>query len=152
MNSIKKIINGKIDARAIYENGNVIDVVPFPLKFYDNEKYKIQKFPGFSEAIGFFYSQFKEIKETESDRKLGNLQRIIEGQKQTLEKLKEEEKELRAKGELIYHKYNLIKEILDELNKASKKHSWKEIKEKLKGHKIVKEVNEKDRKIVIDIQ
>ena len=45
----------------------------------------------------------------------------------------------------------MIKEILDEIGKASKKYSWKEIKEKLKGHKTVKEINEKDRKVVVDI-
>ena len=58
---------------------------------------------------------------------------------------------MREKGELIYHKYNLIKEVLDEINKASKKYSWKEIKEKLKEHKIIKEVNEKERKIIIEL-
>ena len=75
---------------------------------------------------------------------------LIEEQKQAIEKLKEEEKELREKGELIYHKYNLINGILEEINKASKKYPWKEIKEKLKGHNIIKEFNEKDRKIVVE--
>ena len=58
---------------------------------------------------------------------------------------------MRQKGELIYQNYQLIKEILDELNKASKKYSWKEIKEKLKGHKVIKEVNEKERKVIIEV-
>ena len=75
----------------------------------------------------------------------------METQKAKIEEMKREEKELREKGELIYHKYNLIKEVLDELNKASKKYSWKEIKEKLKGHKIIKEINEKDRKVVVEV-
>ena len=58
---------------------------------------------------------------------------------------------MREKGEIIYNKYNIIKEVLDELDKASKKYSWKEIKEKLKGHKIIKEINEKDRKVVVEV-
>jgi predicted ribosome quality control (RQC) complex YloA/Tae2 family protein len=149
LNSIKEIINKKIDANIVFESTNVVDFAPFPLKFYQGKDFK--KFSTFNETIQYFYSQFKEVKETEYDKKLRNLQRIIEEQKQTIEKLKEEEKELREKGELIYHKYTLVKEILEEINKASKKHSWKEIKEKLKGHKIVKEVNEKERNRVVEI-
>lgn len=148
--SIKKIINNKIDAKAIFdENNNVIDVVPFDLKYY--EKHKKQEFKTFSETVSYFYSQFKEMKESVADRKIKELQRIIETQKQTIEELRKEEHELRHKGELIYHNYSLIKEVLDEINKASKKYSWKEIKEKLKGHKLIKEVNEKDRKVIVEI-
>ena len=62
-----------------------------------------------------------------------------------------EEKESREKGESIYHNYQLIKEVLEELNKASKKYSWKEIKEKLKEHKVIKEINEKDRKVLVEV-
>ena len=150
LNSIKKIINQKINAKAVFdENNNVIDVAPFDLKYY--EKHKKQEFETFSEALGYFYSQFREMKESASDMKIRELQRIIESQKLTIEGLRKEEHELRQKGELIYHNYQLIKEVLDEINKASKKYSWKEIKEKLKGHKIVKEVNEKDRKVVVEI-
>ena len=54
------------------------------------------------------------------------MQRITEQQKLTIEELKKEEKESREKGEAIYHNYQLIKEVLEELNKASKKYSWKE--------------------------
>lgn len=150
LNSIKKIINQKIDAEVIFdENSNVIDVTPFDLKYYENHKKR--EFGTLSEAVSFFFSQFKGIKETVADKKIKELQRIIETQKQTMQELKKEEHESRQKGEAIYQNYQLIKEIIDEINKASKKYSWKEIKEKLKGHKIIKEVNEKERKIVVEI-
>ena len=150
--NIKKIINHKIDAKVVFdEKNNVIDFTPFDFEFYSDKKYKKQKFNTFNESISYFFSQFKEVKETEFDKKLRSLQRIIEEQKLAIEKLKKDEKELREKAEMIYHKYNLIKEILEEINKASRKYSWKEIKEKLKGHKIIKEVNEKDRKVVVEI-
>ena len=149
LNSLNKIINKEIDAYVVLENGLVIDVIPFDMEFYKGKDKK--KFSSFSEALSFFYLQFKEIKETEFDKKLKNLRRIIEEQKQTIEAFRIEENELREKGELIYHKYTLIKEVLDELNKASKKYSWKEIKEKVKGHNLIKELNEKDRKVVVEI-
>ena len=148
LNNLKKIANHKIDAYVVFDDGNVIDVIPFDLEFY--KKHKKKQFPTFNDAVSFFYSQFKEAKETAFDKKLKELQRIIEQQKQTIEELRKEEHELRQKGEAIYHNYNLIKEVLDEINKASKKYSWKDIKEKLKGHKVVKEVNEKERKVVVE--
>ena len=148
-NSIKKIIDEKIKPEVILKEAKPIDVVPFGIEFYkDCEK---KPFDSFSDALSFFYSQFEEMKETTYDRKIKELQRIIEEQTQTISRLKEEEKELRDKGELIYHKYTIIKEILEEVNKASKKYSWKEIKDKLKEHKIVKEINEKERKVVVEI-
>ena len=151
LNSIKKLINHKIDAKVILENENAIDFAPFDFLFYSDKKYEKKSFETFNESINYFYSQFKEIKETEHDKKLQSLTRIIQEQMQTIEDLKKEEIESREKAELIYHKYHIIKEILDELNKASKTHSWKEIKEKVKGHKIIKELNDKDRKVVVEI-
>ncbi|MBI2659747.1 NFACT family protein [Candidatus Woesearchaeota archaeon] len=152
LNSIKKIISHEIDAKVILENGNVIDFIPFEFEYYQDKKYAKKSFNTFNEAVSFFYSQFKELKETEQEKRIKSLQRIIGQQKQTIEELRKEEHESRQKGELIYHNYQLIKEVLDELNKANKKYSWKEIKEKLKGHKTIKELNDKDRKVVVEIE
>lgn len=151
LNSIKKIISHKIEPKIISENEKVIDFVPFDFGFYSDVKYDKKDFASFNEAVQYFYSQFKEEKESEYDKKLKSLQRIIGQQKLAIEELRKEEKESREKAELIYHNYSLVKEILEEINKASRKYPWKEIKEKLKGHKTVKEVNEKERKIVIEI-
>lgn len=151
ISSIKKIISHKVDAKVILENGNVTDFVPFDFRFYSDKKYEKREFGSFSAAVRYFYSQFKEAKETEYDKKLSSLQRIIEQQKLAIEEMRKEEHEFRQKGEMIYHNYSLIKEILDELNKASKKYSWKEIKEKLKGHKLIREINEKERKVVVEV-
>ena len=149
LQSIKKIIESKLKPIIVYENDNIIDAVPFNVKIYQDKETK--QFETFSSALEFFYSNFKEVKENEHEKALGKLNRIIEEQKNSLEELKSEEKEAREKAEIIYHKYSMINEILEELNKASKKHSWKEIKEKLKGHKTIQDINEKERKAVIDI-
>ncbi|MBI2655803.1 NFACT family protein [Candidatus Woesearchaeota archaeon] len=151
LNSIKKIISHDIEAKAVIENVNVIDFIPFDFVFYSDKRYEKKGFDSFNSAVAYFYSQFKEVKETEYDRKLKSLQHIIGQQKLTIEEMKKEEKESREKGEAIYHNYQMIKEVLEELNKASKKYSWKEIKEKLKGHKTIKEVNEKERKVVVEV-
>ena len=148
-NAVKKILGQKIEPYVVFEESNVIDFIPFDLKFYSGRKK--QEFGSFNEAVSFFYSQFKEAKETEQEKRIKSLQRIIEQQQKTIEELRKEEHESRQKAEAIYHSYQLVKEVLDEINKASKKYSWKEIKEKLIGHKIIKEINEKERKVSVEI-
>jgi len=147
--SVKKILNKEVDPVLVYENEKLIDFAPFKLKSYQNNEIKEQK--SFSKAISVFFSQFKEEKTTEFDKRLAELNRILEEQKNTIEKFRLQETETREKGEMIYHKYKQIKEIMDELHAISEKHSWKDIKKRLKGHKVIKEVNDKDRKIVIEI-
>jgi len=147
--SIKSILSKKIEAKVVYENGNVIDFLPFEFEFYKNSDKK--DFGSFNEAVSFFFSQFKEVKETAVERRIKELEKITEEQKLKIGEMRKEEIELKEKGEMIYHKYILIKEVLEELNKASEKYSWKEIKEKLKGHKVIKEVNEKEKKVVVEV-
>ena len=152
INSIKKIINKKSSPKIIFENDEFIDVTPIDLEFYKD--YKNKSFSSFSEALGeYFAHELKSIKKKESPytNKINELNRIIEEQKISLEGLKSGEEENRKKAEAIYHNYQLVKEILDEINKASKKYSWEEIKEKLKGHKLIKDVDVKEKKVVIEV-
>jgi len=151
VNSIKKIINKKSSPKIIFENDGFIDVAPIDLEFYKD--YKNKGFSSFSGALEeYFAHELKSIKkESPYTNKIKELNRIIEEQKISLEGLKSSEEENRKKAELIYHNYQLIKEILDEINKASKKYSWEEIKEKLKGHKLIKDVDVKDKKVVVEV-
>ena len=70
---------------------------------------------------------------------------------ETITNLKTKEDENRKKADLIYEKYQLIDTLLNELRKAVEKHSWEEIQKKLKGHKIIKKVNSKEKTIEIEI-
>ncbi len=151
IDSIKKLINKKSNPKIIFENDEFADVAPIDLEFYKD--YKNKEFSSFNMALEeYFVHELKSIKkESPYTNKINELNRIIEEQKASLEGLKSGEEENRKKAELIYHNYQLIKEILDEINKASKKYSWEEIKEKLKGHKIIKDVDAKDKKVVVEI-
>ena len=77
--------------------------------------------------------------------------KIIEQQESAISELIEEEKECRLKAETIYNNYSLIKEIIEELKKASNTLSWKEIKSKLAGHKIIKKIDEKYKVVFIEV-
>lgn len=152
INSIKKIIKDKINSQVIYKNDEAVDTVPIDLEFYKG--FEKKKFSNYNEALDIYFTrELKTVNKKESayTKKLDELKRIMEEQKITLKELKEKENEHRKKGESIYNNYLLIKEILDEINKASKKYSWKDIKEKLKGHKVVKDVDVKEKKVTIEV-
>jgi predicted ribosome quality control (RQC) complex YloA/Tae2 family protein len=146
--AIKEIISEGLNPIVLIDDGNVKDFAPFVTKNISGKE--VMNFGTFSQACDYFYLQFREEKKSPYDAKIEELQRIISSQENSISELHEEEKDFRLKGEAIYQNYTEVKEILDELNKASKKYSWKEIKEKLKCHKTIKELNDKDRKIVVE--
>ena len=149
--SIKSITNKKIEPVIYYNLNEAIDVFPFELKFYSGLEKK--KFEAFNESLDYYFSKEvkSEKKPTKHDKDIEKIKRIIEEQKATIENMKISENKNREKGELIYNNYKLIEEILTEINKAAGKYSWKEIKEKLQGHKVIKDLNIKDKEVVVEI-
>jgi len=140
----------EIGAKIIFKNKKILDITPFSLGQHKKEECK--KTETFNESLDSYFT--KEIispAELTKQKAIEKQQKVIEKQKQHIKKLEKEIKENQKKAELIYEKYSLVKEILDQINKAKEKYSWKEIKEKLGGHKIVKEVDAKEKKVVLEI-
>ena len=149
---IKKLVNKKINAVIVYDK-EAVDVTPFSLEFY--KELEAKKFKSFNSALEYYFThEFKEVKKEKSayEKKLEKLERIIAEQKLMIKEMEKGEKENRAKAEMIYNNYQLVKEVLDEIKKAKEKYSWEEIKEKLKGHKLVKDVDVKEKKVVVEIK
>lgn len=94
----------------------------------------------------------KETTKSKYSKDIEKIQKIIDKQKEKISQFQQEIEENNKKADLIYQNYKLINEILTELNKAREKYSWQEIKEKLKGHKIIKEINLKDKTILVEIK
>lgn len=148
---LKKIIKSKITPKIIYKDKQALDVVPFDLSSY--KEYDKKEFSSFSAALEHYFNNesISIKKESPHAKKINELKRIVGEQESSIRLLQSEEEENRKKGELIYNNYQMIKEILTELNKAKEKYSWEEIKEKLKGHKVIKEVNVNERKVSIEL-
>jgi len=147
LKSIKEITNRKITPFVVYDK--ITRPVPFELDIYKN--LKKEKKETFSSAVEFAASQGIVKPKTKQEREIEKVKRIIETQKNKIKELEESAVENQNKGELIYEKYHLVSEIMKEIKKAREKYSWKEIKGKLKGHKIIKEVNEKNKEIIVEI-
>ncbi len=144
-NKLKKLLNKKTEP-GIYENS---EIVPFNLQQLKELKFK--KYNAFNNAIDEKYGKKDSINTTRHDLRIDKFLRILEEQKKEINKLEKIIDENTRKGELIYENYQKIDSIIKELKKIRKKHSWKEIKEKLKNHKIIKNINERENKITIEI-
>ena len=147
--SIKKLLSRKIQAQAVLENQAPIDAVPFPLKYYEN--LISRNFESFSQSLEFLHINQKQASESEIDKRIRGLNRIIGEQQLAIEILKQEEIDLRSKGEIIYHKYALVKGTMEQITKASSKLSWNQIKEKLASHAFIKKIDERFKIIEIEL-
>ncbi len=135
-----------------FENNKPVNFSPFDLITFKNNKK--EKFNLFSEAISKYFlsiSEEQNIFVSKKDNEKIKLQGIIKKQEVQIKGFFDAFQENQKKGEAIYEKYAFLDKVLSEIKKAREKHSIREIKEKLENHKIIKEVNEKEKKITIDL-
>jgi len=131
------------------------EILPVDMvSFQDKEKHG---FTTFNEALDntltkHIITKKSETHEKEATKKISKEERILDNQGEHIIKLKKQADENQIIGEAIYHNYQLIDEILFEITKAKKNLDWKQIKEKLKGHKIVKQINEKNQEVIVEVK
>lgn len=154
-NSLLELIKKEINPFVIYENNTPVDAIPFEIEKY--KTYKKEQTESFNKAI----ARSKEFFELEIKSKQKNV--IFEKEKHRLLTIKElqgknfiniekEAEQLHRSGELIYEKYQELKQLLDETTELRKKHSLNEIKDILKKkYKFVKDLNEKEKKVIVEI-
>lgn len=92
----------------------------------------------------------KEKDETRTTQ-IKKAENIIEMQTKQLKKIEAAVEENHKIGEAIYENYGVVENILKEIKNAKAKYSWEEIKRKLKDHKFIKEIKEKENKMVLEI-
>ena len=149
LTSLQQLLNHSIEALIYLQEGELEGVYPFALKTMEMHEHR--SFESFSTAVEY-YAEHATLKVRSSvDARLAEIKRIIEQQEKNIVSLEEEEKEQRQRAEVLYSNYVQLDTLLKELHHISKKHSWQEIKEKLKGHTLIKDVNPKDKSIVIEL-
>lgn len=152
---LANLLQQKIEPVAVFDNNTVIDITPFKLEKYKDKRQ--EEFKTYSKALDSVLSKGIEKKEVKqvSDKYGKKIQQIdtrIKLQKENLKEKEKKAKEYQKKGEKIYEKYQELKTLLSEIQKMRKTMSWKEIKEKLKGIKYIKEINEKTGEIILEIE
>jgi predicted ribosome quality control (RQC) complex YloA/Tae2 family protein len=148
--NFKKLFNNKTNANFVDEN-----IFPFELKSFDNKDKKT--YDSFSEAIRENYSKIKVLKDnTVHNKNIEKIASVIDDQNKILLECQQSYEENQAKGEILYEKYQEVKQIVDTVKEARKKYSWKEIKQKIDNSsdikKFVKDIDEKNSEIIIEIK
>lgn len=132
LDKIKKALEKiRKDAKpyGFYKDGKMIDLSLAKLSKHELE---IKEFGSLSEAADAYYANLEA-----SNPKLEKLLKRLEQQKERLLKLKDEEKEYRSKGDLVYERYNEIEELIA----LAKKGDFKSLEK----------VNRKERSFKVDL-
>lgn len=129
------------------------DITPFPLQLY-KEKPKI--FPSFNQALDSVLSRAsseirKEEKESQFQEKIRKTRHIVQEQEKTIQQLGKKAQESDQKANHIYEKYQEIKKLLEKIDRAKSKMSWEDIKKELKKNPEIRQVNLKEKKIILRI-
>lgn len=145
----KTLLFEHINARA-YANG---EIAPIELKHLDET---FTAYATFSEALDKHLGITAQQQKLEKKRQkfLAEKQRIqtaIDMQQKSLEKTHAEISQNQKAGEIIYEHYQELQEILEELRKAKERFSLQEMKEKIKGHPKIKNIDPKTGDVVIEL-
>ena len=151
--NIQFLLKRKIDARIIYTDKEVKDIVPYALKSYDSFKQKSAE--SYCAALDEVLSNIEQKEQStqalsQFELKKRKLNNIIEVQKLHLSAVQNKSESEQKKGELIYENYQKLKEILDGVVKAREKFSFKEIKAKSKELGI-NDFDDKTGEIIVEI-
>ncbi|MBU2560854.1 MAG: NFACT family protein [Nanoarchaeota archaeon] len=134
--------------------GKVKDIVPFGLNFY--RPFQATAAADFNTALDTVLTtktESRALEQTEkaAKTKIGKIDEMISQQRMRIEGLEKSEVENQRKGEFIYENYPLVQKAIDELNEMRKTRSWKDIRQKFKGHKIIKDVDEKNGEVTLEL-
>lgn len=148
----KKILKGinELLNKNIKPNSTDGKVFPFELQTKKAEKY----YDSFNEAI-LKNIEFKDVQKEQYNRQKEKIESIIMQQTKILQETEKEIIENQKKAESIYEKYKELDEIIKVIKDAKKKYGWKEVKKRIKEDekfsKIIKDINEKDNTITIEL-
>ncbi len=98
----------------------------------------------------FAKSQGAALPSGKSPGKASKFEKMIALQKESMSRLEAEIRENTEKADFIYNNYQEVSSAISSLTQARKKHSWKEIREMLKGSKKIKSINEKESKVTME--
>ncbi len=157
--AIKNLRAKKLHTLLVLKDNKLEDVVPFELGCYKNSSqndnnYTFEKTDTLNAALERYFSAGiikKSSAIIKSEKEMQKIQTIINEQQTLVIEMEKKEYETRQKAEIIYNNYQLIDNLLKELKEITQKHSWATIKEKLKGHKLIKSVDGKEKAIVVEL-
>ncbi len=110
MKSIKEILTSEINPQVYYEDDKAVDATPMP---FISKKQKNISTKTFSAAVDLI--EEKPVKKDKTLVETDKTAKIIKLQEKQIKEIKEKAAKEQRKGELIYEKYQELKEILEKI-------------------------------------
>lgn len=115
------------------------------------------EFENISEVLKIIYtiSIIMDLNNEKKDPKKISLEKSIEKQEKSISSWEKKSQDYQRKGELIYENYSQINDLINVINSGIKNHGIKKVKEIIFNSKykdIIKSIDEKEKKIVVDIE
>ena len=140
--AVKKLLRKKIKP-TLYEK----EVLPFESERLEKGK----SYETFNQAIQSKFSKTIDTKEKQQQiqyqQKLDSIKRVIKEQENAVNQLEKEINDNTEKAELIYNKYQEVNDFLEKLKELKSKGKLAEAKK----HKPIKEINQKEKYVVVEI-
>ena len=148
----------KEEVKLLLKNlNNVLDQIKNPQGFIYAEQITpfhlqdlepLQKTPTYSEALETIKLN---IKTSPYEKKIISQKKIIEEQEKSVKKQEKSIDRNNHKADLIYQKYQPLNKLLNIIQELKKTKEWTEIKKALQKEKKIKQINLKEKKIVVDL-
>jgi predicted ribosome quality control (RQC) complex YloA/Tae2 family protein len=126
---LRQAREGKLEPCIVFdETGSFTDVLPLRLRVYAEQRFKLQPYPSFDEALDEFYARATAVQKAtagvevdELKREAERLGRIIREQEETVAEAEKEASEDKQRGDLIYTHSAEIQGLLDKFAMAKQK-------------------------------
>ena len=131
----------------------LIDFTPVTLRIYEHTEHEVYSFKDYSSLLEEMHLKglLEEKKPSKEKAEKEKFEKRIAMQQKAILNLEKEETDIKDKAELIYNNYQMVSDILKQVNDAVKKIGFGEVEKKLKGHKIVKAIDGKEKTITVNI-
>tara|TARA_Y100000310_G_scaffold345414_1_gene464725 strand:- start:3983 stop:5095 length:1113 start_codon:yes stop_codon:yes gene_type:complete len=152
--AFKEIRERKLNPKVVYDK-EIIDVVPNEFLIYG--KYKQHSVKTFSEGLDKLVSfqlvnKEKNVKEDIYGQKLQKMEKLFKNQEKQLKDIEDDVLQNTQKADKLYEQYQVVKEALDLVKgEIDSGKDWSEIKKKFKGHEVIKEIDAKEKKVLIEL-
>ncbi|MBW2988035.1 hypothetical protein DRJ48_00805 [Candidatus Woesearchaeota archaeon] len=140
--AIHKLLDRKLNPTIYYSEEHPIALSSYVLKSLAN--LKSEPYDSISAMVEHYLQYVEQHEESPLQARIQKQERMIEKQKQHLKQLELSVEENMKKGELIYERYQELKQLFNNLERIREKKGWNAVFEFLEKHPKVKSVSRKN--------
>lgn len=148
--SLRIMLAQAINTQLISEGEELIDVVPFSMKLYENCKQ--ESIESFSLALQKYFTSKRPARISSTDAEQKKLHAIVETQQKTLAELIRKQEEDTKKGEMLYLHYQPVQEFLSQVKEMAKREGFSALATRTIHGIPIRKVNGQKKSVIIGLE